>query len=248
MQDDRPGIQRLVRDANFIFTGTVVALSVSTVANLAPRANFAAVRIDRPLRFDPSLGDLSGRLATVELVSRSALKPEEKAIFFTLDWILGGGIAIREMAHLETWQEDDVAAEVAQLPQRHLAERLADAVLVVVADVRHVKPTPFDISWRDAPQWAAASLRMVDVLRGEDAQNVTVLFPTSGRPTWAHAPRLKESQRAIFLLHRPGDGPPLPEEYNSIASQTFVALDPADVQPESQRSLVEKLLGEGRSR
>ena len=62
-------------------------------------ANFAAVRTDRPLRFDPSLGDLSGRLATVELLSRSALKPEEKAIFFTLDWILGGGIAIREMAH-----------------------------------------------------------------------------------------------------------------------------------------------------
>ena len=89
---------------------------------------------------------------------------------------------------------------------------------------------------------------MVDVLRGEDAQNVTVLFPTSGRPTWAHAPRLKESQRAIFLLHRPGDGPPLPKSTTQSPPKTFVALDPADVQPESQRSLVEKLLGEGRSR
>jgi len=248
MRDDQAVIQELVRDSSFIFTGTVVELSVSTVANLTPRDNFAAVRIDRPLRSDPALGDLRGRLATVELLSRGELQPGEKAIFFTVNWILGGGIAVREVAHLNAQQEDSVAAEVARMPERHLADRLTDAALVVVAEVTRVKPTPFDISWRNAPQWAAASLGIVDVLRGKPPQNATVLFPTSGRPTWALAPRLTKGQRAIFLLHPPGDRPPLPEEDNLVPSQRFIALDPADVQPESARMLIERLLGEGPSR
>jgi len=246
MRDNRPGIQELVRESSLIFSGTVVALSVSTVANLAPRDNFAAVRIDRPLRSDPALGDLRGRLVTVELLSPGELEPEEKATFFALDWILGGGIAVHEVAHLDVHQEDSVAAEVARLPERHLVDRLADAGLVVVAEVTGLKPTPFVISWRDAPQWAVASLRIVRVLRGESTQSATVLFPTSERPTWGSAPRLTKGERAIFLLHRPGDGPPLPDGYDP--SQTFIALDPADVQPESERQQIERLIGEGGSR
>jgi hypothetical protein len=246
MRENGPVIQKLVRESSLIFSGTVVALSVSTVANLAPHNNFAAVRIDRSLQSDPALGDLRGRLVTVALLSSTELQPEEKATFFALDWILGGGIAVREVGHLDVQQEDSVAAEVARLPERHLADRLADAAHVVVAEVTRVKPTPFDISWRDAPQWAAASLRIVNVLRGESTQSATILFPTSERPTWARAPRLSKGERAIFLLHRPGDGPPLPEGYDS--SQTFIALDPADVQPESEQPQIERLLGEGRSR
>jgi hypothetical protein len=246
MRDNRADIQELVRESSLIFSGTVVALSVSTVANLAPRDNFAAVRIDRLLQSDPALGDLRGRLVTLELVSPRELQPEEKATFFTSDWILGGGIAVHEVAHLDVQQEDSVAAEVARLPERHLVDRLADSALVVIAAVTGLKPTPFVISWRDAPQWAAASLRIVKVLRGESTQSVTVLFPTSERPTWALAPRLTKGERAIFLLHRPGDGPPLPEGYDP--SQTFIALDPADVQPQSQRQQIERLIGEGGSR
>jgi hypothetical protein len=246
MRENRPGLQELVRESSLIFSGTVVALSVSTVANLAPRDNFAAVRIDRPLRSDPALGDLRDRLITVELLTPTELQPKAKATFFALDWILGGGIAVHEVAHLDVQQEDSVAAEVARLPERHLADLLADAALVVIAEVTGRKSTPFDITWRDAPQWAAATLRIVDVLRGESTQSATVLFPTSGRPTWASAPRLTKGERAIFLLHRAGDGPPLPDGYDP--SQAFIILDPADVQPESQRPQIERLLGEGRSR
>ena len=51
---------------------------------------------------------------------------------FTLNWIQGGGIAAREVAHLPARQEDDVAAEVERLPERHLAERLASSAMLVV--------------------------------------------------------------------------------------------------------------------
>ena len=239
-----PDIQELVSDSRFIFSGTVVELGSSSVPNLPPRSNFALVRIDHPLRSDPALGNLRGKLVTVALHDRGELRPAEKVVFFTLDWIQGGGIAVRELAHVDVVREEEVAKEVARLPERHLANRLADAILVVIADVTEIRPTPFDIRWRDAPQWAAATLRILKVLRGQPIQIPTALFPTSGRPLWARSPRLKRGQRSIFLLHLPSDWPPLPES-GETPLLAFTLLDEADVQPESQLALVEKLLGQG---
>jgi len=244
MRNTRPEIEELVRDANLIFSGTVVELGASSVSNLAPRDNFAVVRVDNPLRFDPALGDLRRRRITVELLKQGEPQPDKRVIFFTLNWIQGGGIAAREVAHLEMHQEDEVVAEVARLPERHLAERLAGAIVVVVAEVTETKLTPFNVLWRNAPQWATASFRNVESLRGQPIENMVVLFPTSGRPMWARSPRLTKGQRAIFLLHRPPDWPPLPDSGATVTSAVFTVLDPADVQPESQRPVVERLLSE----
>jgi hypothetical protein len=240
----RPEIQKLVREASLIFSGTVVEAGASSVANLPQQDNFAVVRVDHPLRFDRALGDLRRRKITVALVDRGELQPDNKAVFFTLDWIHGGGIAAREVTHLEAQLEDEVAAEVARLPERHLEDRVASALLVVVAEIRKTKPTTFDVRWRNAPQWATASFRVVEELRGKSVENMEVLFPTSGRPMWARSPRLKQGQRAIFLLQRPPDWPPLPESEASLTSAVFTVLDPADVQPESRRPLIERLLSE----
>jgi hypothetical protein len=244
--DSRPELQKLVRDSSLIFSGTVVELGASSVANLAPRDNFAVVWVDRSLRCDAALGDLRRRKITVELLDQGGLQPDQRALFFTSNWIQGGGIAAREVARMETQQEDEVAAEVARLPERHLAERLADSTLVVLAEVAEIRSTPFDIRWRNAPQWAAASFRNVEVLQSNPTEDMVVLFPTSGRPRWARAPRLKEGQRGIFLLHRPPDWPPLPNLGLNLTSAIFTVLDPADVQPVSKRLLVEKLFGQRR--
>lgn len=244
MPDNRSEVQKLVSDSSLIFSGTVIELGASSVANLPPRDNFAVVSVDNPLRFDPALGDLRRRKITVALLKRGELQPDEKAVFFTLDWIQGGGIAVREVAHLPARQEDAVAAEVERLPERHLAERLASAMLVVMAEVSEIKPTPFDIRSRDAPQWATARFRNLEALKGQPIENMVALFPTSGRPMWARSPRLKRRQRGIFLLHRPPDWPPLPDLGPTIISAVYTLLDQADVQPESQRPLIEKLLSQ----
>ena len=246
MPDSPPELQKLVRDSNLIFSGTVVELGASSVANLAPRDNFAVVSVDRSLRCDAALGDLRRKKVTVELLDQGGLQPDQRALFFTSNWIQGGGIAAREVARMETQQEDGVAAEVARLPERHLAERLADSTLVVLAEVAETRSTPFDIRWRNAPQWATASFRNIEALQGDPTEDMVVLFPTSGRPMWARAPRLKKGQRGIFLLHRPPDWPPLPNLGPNLTSAIFTVLDPADVEPVSKRPLVEKLFGQRR--
>ena len=167
MPDSPPELQKLVRDSNLIFSGTVVELGASSVANLAPRDNFAVVSVDRSLRCDAALGDLRRKKVTVELLDQGGLQPDQRSLFFTSNWIQGGGIAVREVARIETQQEDGVAAEVARLPERHLAERLADSTLVVLAEVAETRSTPFDIRWRNAPQWATASFRNIEALQGE---------------------------------------------------------------------------------
>jgi len=240
----QPDIPKLVQASSFIFAGTVVELGTSSVANLPPRDNFAVIRIDRSLRSDPALGELRKRVVTVALRKRGELQPQQRAVFFTSDWIQGRGIAAREISHVDAQLEDDVDANIKLLPQRHLADRLSSSVLVIVAKVVAVKPTPFDVRWRNAPQWAIASFDIRNALRGRPTQSTTVLFPRSARPTWALAPRLSDGQRGIFLLHRPPPWAPLPESQQFLTSEAFTLLDPADVQPESQRPLIEKLLGQ----
>jgi hypothetical protein len=247
MRDSQSDIQEFVRGSSLIFSATVIKLNASSVTSLAARDNLAVVRVDRALRSDRALGDLRGKSVTVELLDVGELQPKERMIFFTLDWIHGGGIAAREVAHVDAKRENEVTAEVERLPERHLAERVADAVLIVLAEVTRIKLTPFDISWRNAPQWGAGTLRIVEVLRGQPGPNTTVLFPTSERPMWASAPRLTKGQRAIFLLHLRPDWAELPDSGPILTSGAFCALDSADIQPESAHPLVAGRLGLGGS-
>jgi len=240
---EHPDIQKLAQSSSLIFSGTVVELGASSVANLPPRDNFAVVRIDRALRSDRALGSLSGKAVTVALSNRTKLQDGERAIFLTSDWIQGGGIAAHEVAHFDLGHEQKIASAVERLPERHLADRLSSSILVVVAEVIATKPTPFDFRWRNAPQWAIASFRFLDSVRGLPRENTTALYPTSTRPTWALSPRLSQGQRGIFLLHRPPVWTIRMLE-ESLTSEAFALLDPADVQPEAQRPLIEKLLGQ----
>jgi len=243
MPEHQPDIQKLIQSSSLIFSGTVVEMGASSVANLPPRANFAVVRIDRILRSDPALGSLHGKAVTVAQSNGSKLEDGERAIFLTSDWIQGGGIAAHEVAHFGLGREQEVAEAVQRLPERHLADRLRSSILVVVAEVIETKPMPYDFRWRNAPQWATASFRFRDAMRGLPTENTMALFATSSRPTWARSPRLYAGQRGIFLLHRPPVWT-IPMLEASLTSEAFAVIDPADVQPESQRPLIEKLLSQ----
>jgi len=236
-----PSIQELARSSGFIFSGTVVERGKSTVPSAVPNEKFVVVRFDRGLRVDPVLGDLRGKLITVVAAAPEGLSPGQKAVFFANSWIHGGGIAVRELGHVDISESDNVAAAIAQLPQAHLLERLQKAVLVVVAEVTRVGSVEKRSFERNAALWSAAELKVDSVLFGTPLKSTVVYFPTSGHPVWAHAPRFKEGQRGIFVLHAP-NRKATPSEA-TLGPDGLVALDPGDFQAESERSEVEKLLG-----
>ena len=91
-----PSIAELTKQSSLIFSGTVEKLGGSTVSVLKSEERYAIVRVEQGFFVDPALGNLSGRLITV-VPTAGGLRVGEKAVFFTLSLIHGGGIAVREI-------------------------------------------------------------------------------------------------------------------------------------------------------
>jgi hypothetical protein len=235
-----PTVFELTVSASLIFSGTVVERGTSTVPTVPPSQNLVVVRVDRPLRVDPVLGDLRGKLVTVVATAPENLSSGQRAVFFTNSWIHGRGIAVREVQHIDVHEEDEVASAVAQLPQVHLTGRLRNAELVVDAKVVRIDPVERKSFERNVAHWVAAPLEINRVLRGQSREPAIVYFPTSDHPLWARAPRFSEGQRGIFILHAP-DRNRSPSEA-SLDAGSLVALDPADFQPQSELDKVQQLL------
>ena len=96
-----PSILELTRSSGFIFAGTVLERGTSTVPSVSADQKLVIVRLDRALRIDPVLGDLRGRKITVAALDSTKLSVGQQAVFFTNSWVHGGGIAVREVAHLD---------------------------------------------------------------------------------------------------------------------------------------------------
>jgi hypothetical protein len=224
-------LQDQVRSSGLIFTGTVVERGKSSVPAVPAKENLLVVRLDHSLRVDPVLGDLRGKMMTVVPRSPGALQVGQRAVFLTNSWIRGRGIAVREV---------QVAAAVAQLPQVHLMDLLKSAQLVVDALVLRTNSVERKTFERNIAQWVAAELKINKVLSGKPHQSTIVYFPTSDHPLWARAPRFRERQEGIFILHEPSRERTKSEA--SLNPESWVALDPADFQPESELSKVEELI------
>jgi hypothetical protein len=233
-------VEELVHASSLIFTGAVVERGTSTVPAVPPNENLVVVRLERALRVDPVLGDLRGKMITVAANTPESLSPDQKAVFFTNSWVHGRGIAVREVEHVDIREEASVATAVAQLPQIHLGDRLKRAELVVDAEVVRISPVERKSFERNAALWVVAELKVDRALQGKPSESTMVYFPTSDHPLWARAPRFKERQRGIFILHAPS--PNATPSEATLEAGSLVALDPADFQPESQLAGMKKLL------
>jgi hypothetical protein len=238
---DQKSIEDLLDTASLVFSGTVAKVAASTVDLFAARASFAVVRVDRGLQVTPELGELRGRLVTVDTAAVRALRRGDAAVFFTRSRVHGGGILTRELARLGIEREDDVAAAVARLHERRLAARLRQATLVVLGEVVAIRQLPLQAGTGEAPQWAAASLQVERTFKGHPPDRLTVLFPIDPRQAPADAPRLSREQRGVFVLHDkpaadlpPGDLPP--------GTVPLAVLHVADFQAAWLASSIEQLL------
>jgi hypothetical protein len=239
-----PPLAELTRASSFIFRGTVQQAGTSNVHGLEPAANLLLVRVDVPLRSDPALGDTTGRLVTLAADAPEQLPTGTEAVFFTTDWIHGEEIAVRELGHASPALTEAVRAEVERLPDLHLIDRLAQARLVVLAEVMSTARLR-RARERRSPQWAQAKLKVVTSLKGRGREPV-LYFPTSDSHRWFRAKRPRRGQRRVFLLHAADEHTAHWLDDDERAS-VFTALDPADIQPEAQLDHIRALLREARS-
>jgi hypothetical protein len=233
-------IENLIQSSSLIFTGTVERQSSSNVPSLSPHEKLVTIHVIRGLRVSHILSDIEGKIITVACISPETLIPGQKAVFFTNSWIHGRGIAAREVSHLDINEEDVVASTIARIPELHLKDRLLKSKLVVNAHITRISPGEIKSIERNAAFWDKAELQIKKVLIGQSQEPILVYFPTVDRPPWTRAPRFKEKQEGIFILHKPSHNATLSEA--AISIHNFVALDPADFQLESELSKVEKII------
>jgi hypothetical protein len=242
-------IAELVRRSGFVFAGTVTSVGQSSLAVLPAQPGLVVVRFDRGFLVNPMLGNLTGRPITVRLAQPAAagdtLRPRERLVFFTQAWVHADEIAVAELARLpaDTKTEQEVARAVAALPELHLSQRIANAVLIVQGTVTGIARAS-DIGGTGSehdPLWIRATIEVRTVLKGEvdrpaargrPAQAV-LLFPGSRDVAYRNTPRPQEKLQAIFLLHPAG---------GALPAGAHVAPDPADIQPASALATIRRLI------
>ncbi|MFZ1009678.1 MAG: hypothetical protein WAN65_22760 [Candidatus Sulfotelmatobacter sp.] len=237
-------LTELVLRSTFIFAGTVESIGKSSVNVLNGRPGLAIARFDRPLRVNPVLGNLKGRPITVLIAKGGKVSPGEQLIIFANSWVHGEQIAVVESAQLALNPETERAVSdiVASLPERHLQERIASAVLIVDGVVKSVARAPEapETASEHTPYWMRALIEIREVLKGQPEQTkatreeVQLYFPGSMDRRFQDVPKPKAGQSAIFLLHTPSGKFPPPG---------LVAPDPADVQPPEQLDAIRALIG-----
>jgi hypothetical protein len=224
-------LEELVIRSSFIFSGTLVSRGQSALRSISARSELVIARLENALHVDPVLGSLDGRPITVLSAQGGELSVGNRFIFFANGWVHAEEIAVHEVAHTTADAETEkaVAAAIAAVPQRHLQERVASAVLIVNAIVKEVtrardisEPVSFH-----APRWMRAHLDVKEVLKsalprpGKKGETV-LYFPGSRDIAFANRPKVAAGQDSVFLLHTARA--PLPQG-------SLIVPDPADIQP-----------------
>jgi len=131
---------------------------------------------------------------------------------------------------------EQIANARQKISDEELQNQLATAEAVVVGRVAGIRPAEIPhLGSEHDPDWYVAVIKVESVLKGEPGREVSLLFPHSDDVAWHNAPKFKEGQQGIWLLHR--NQARLPGIENQLT-----ALRPLDFHSREELSRVERLV------
>jgi len=220
---DAPNESDLLKQAQFVFKGTVRQANASAIPAIEASANTAVVRVDQIVQAPAALSHYGGQEITVLLTGDEAVKSGDEFTFFTNEWIFGKGVAVRSLGHLPVSASAATFAAagpdpVRTLAHRQLVTRVDDADLVVSGKITSVSlpeaegagapeaPSPRRLAPREHdPHWREAVVEVSQVHKGaHPGKTVVVRFPSSHDRMWFSAPKLAPGQEGHFVLHKSG--------------------------------------------
>lgn len=217
--------QALAAQSDIVFTGTVRQIAAASFAQVPSSNRTIVVRADSVLKKPSAVSLKKGDDVTVEVKDASAFKVGNSATFYTRAWILGAGVALKELSHVAKPPAGEVAAVSPQPVQevsekasaqeqlasdQQLQQRLSTADAVVVGTVVEVHawtaktlaPSRRHVTEHD-PNWQEAVIQVQSALKGaKSGQKLVVRFPGSMDVAWANSPRFKRDQQGTFVLHK----------------------------------------------
>ena len=236
----------LVDESGLIFAGAVV-VSEAPEADAAPETapHTFMVKVGEVLRSTDVLRRLAGGAVTVVSEQGPPEEVDTSWVFFTECISLGESVVARELGRWEGTPDSvrDIVEAVREVEERPLAERVAEAELVVTGHVTglaaRARAPP---SSEHDPLWAIARVAIDSVLKGRTTRKtVEVLFASSKDIAWYASPKLEEGARGILLLRRRGEM----EAPDKLPANAFEAVDPLDFLPLDRLADVERLIEHG---
>ena len=208
----REAAERHTRELRFIFLGKFER-DGSNLSLAPPNSNPAVIRVERVFRAAPALGNQQGQMITL---MRTAPGPMAEAdgdlVVFSNPVLYGETLAVREIAHLRAPDDVDELGAVLQravegAEMDTLRQHLASATAVVVGKVVETRavasPDHIPFSEHD-PDWWIARIHVARSLKGRLKGDIRVRYANSRDVAWYRAPKPREGEEAVFVLHEDG--------------------------------------------
>lgn len=239
--------------SDIIFTGTVLDVAAVSFDEVPASDRTVVVDVTAVHLAPDVLSIAEGDRITVALRDPGSLRQGSHATFYATGWILGGGVAVREVGYRIVDGDSETSplasarleAQEAQLAlaDARLVEKLRLADAVVVGRVTQIQvdiPTalierPIRITEHD-PEWREAVVVVESGLKGaEDGEEIVVRFPASFDIRWYAAPKFEPGQEATLILQedavsgfaRAIRGAAQVPAYTALAEQDVLAADDA---------------------
>jgi hypothetical protein len=210
-----------------------------------PTPGIITLRVEEMLRAPPALAGLEGQTIRVQ-PDESQPEFAGAAIVLAEGISYGETVTVREVGRLPTDVAGQVRTELQEDARAKWIERLRERALgastIVVGQVEELKRHPAGQAARSRPasehdpDWWVATLFVRDVVGGRPRmtrRRMEVAFPNSDDIMWAHAPKPRPGQEAVFLLRR--------ERVRDLRATVYTALDPWDVRPLEEREFIADL-------
>jgi hypothetical protein len=138
-------LQKLLRDARFVFRGTVVKTAAANMAAVPSSPANAVVKVDQAFVMPAQLGDFTGQEITILLLRPGSAKAGDASVYFSYGWIYGSTLAVREVGHMAVPANPVAFREQLADAQRRngeqdLAQLLARAEVVVAGRLARIEP------------------------------------------------------------------------------------------------------------
>jgi hypothetical protein len=252
----------LMKQSDVVFACRVVQLGGTSVSGVPSSPSIIDVEVTAVLEKPPAVVMAVGDRIAVRVKDPSAFSVGAQVTFYAHGWILGKGVAVKEVGHTgapATARGDadpaEARAEVerirAELDDANLRARYEAADRVIVGRVLSVgsatlssRGGPTRVSEHDA-NWQEAVLEVEEAMKGaEPGTQVVIRFPGSEDAAWFGVPKLSVGQEGTFMLQEDrisGADPPVTRGGEVGA---FTAMQPSDVLPKADAERVRRLMRE----
>ena len=253
----------LLKKSSIVFIGTVSTVGQVSFSGVPKSNRTLVVRVDAVVDKPAAIALKAGDSVTIEVKDAAPFREGVQATFYAEGWILGEGLAVREVGHevsrarLGAAEMSRKQAEFAQIRKKRvdaaLSARIRTADVVVFGRVLRVRKRTMPamavqpslpITEHD-PNWQEAVIKVESGIKGAQAdQEIIVRFPGTLDVAWADFPKFKEGQQRAFILRRDRLSGIPKAMLAGVEVDAYVVSGPEDVLPKEELDRVKRLSGQ----